>query len=57
MQEKRTTPVSTTTLKDWQNRQKADPAFVAAADTFEIGYQIACLRIQRGLKVDFHKQY
>jgi len=42
-------PISITTLKDWQSRQQADPAFVAAADVLELGYQIARLRIQRGL--------
>lgn len=43
------TPISTTTLMDWQNRQQADLAFVAAAESLELGYQIARQRIQRGL--------
>ncbi len=42
-------PISPTTFKDWQARQQADPDFVAAAGTFEIGYQFTRLRIQRGL--------
>jgi hypothetical protein len=42
-------PISTTTLKDWQNRQQADPDFVFASDTLEIGYQNARLRMLRGL--------
>ncbi|MBN2385635.1 MAG: helix-turn-helix transcriptional regulator [Anaerolineales bacterium] len=35
-------------MKDWQSRQRADPAFVAAADALELGYQITRLCIQRG---------
>ncbi|MFA5873631.1 MAG: helix-turn-helix transcriptional regulator [Anaerolineales bacterium] len=42
-------PVSKKTFKDWQAEQQQDPEFVAAADELEPGYQIAHLRIQRGL--------
>jgi DNA-binding XRE family transcriptional regulator len=42
-------PVSKKTLKDWQAEQLQDPEFVAAANELEPGYQIARLRIQRGL--------
>ena len=42
-------PVSKKTLKDWQAEQLLDPEFVAAANELEPGYQIARLRIQRGL--------
>jgi DNA-binding XRE family transcriptional regulator len=42
-------PISKKTLKDWQNKQLQDPEFVAAAFELEPGYQIARLRIQRGL--------
>jgi DNA-binding XRE family transcriptional regulator len=43
------TPVSKKTLKGWQAQQLKDPEFVAAASELEPGYQIARLRIQRGL--------
>jgi len=43
------TPVSKKTLKGWQAQQLKDPEFVAAANELEPGYQIAHLRIQRGL--------
>jgi DNA-binding XRE family transcriptional regulator len=43
------TPVSKKTLKSWQAQQLKDPEFVAAANELEPGYQIARLRIQRGL--------
>ena len=43
------TPVSKKTLKGWQAQQLIDPEFVAAANELEPGYQIARLRIQRGL--------
>ena len=43
------TPVSKNTLKGWQAQQLKDPEFVAAANELEPGYQIARLRIQRGL--------
>jgi DNA-binding XRE family transcriptional regulator len=42
-------PVSKKTLKGWQAQQLKDPEFVAAANELEPGYQIARLRIQRGL--------
>ena len=42
-------PVSKKTFKDWQTEQLQDPEFVAAAHELEPGYQIARLRIQRGL--------
>jgi DNA-binding XRE family transcriptional regulator len=43
------TPVSKKTLKGWQAQQLKDPEFVAATNELEPGYQIARLRIQRGL--------
>jgi len=42
-------PVSKKTLKDWQVEQLQNPEFVAAANELEPGYQIARLRILRGL--------
>lgn len=42
-------PISKTSFKDWQVEQLKDPEFVAAAGEQEPGYQIARLRIQRGL--------
>lgn len=42
-------PISPTTFHEWQDQQQADPDFVAAANTLEIGYQFTRLRIQRGL--------
>jgi DNA-binding XRE family transcriptional regulator len=42
-------PVSKMTYKDWLAEQQQDSAFVAAANELEPGYQIARLRIQRGL--------
>jgi transcriptional regulator with XRE-family HTH domain len=42
-------PISKTSFKDWQVEQLKDPEFVAAASELEPGYQIARLRIQRGL--------
>jgi DNA-binding XRE family transcriptional regulator len=42
-------PVSKKTLKNWQAQQLKDPEFVAAANELEPGYQVARLRIQRGL--------
>lgn len=42
-------PLSPTTFPDWQSQQQVDPDFVAAANTLEIGYQVARLRLQRGL--------
>ncbi len=38
-----------TSFKDWQAEQKKDPGFVAALNELEPGYQIARLRIRRGL--------
>lgn len=43
------THVSKKTLKDWQAEQLRDPEFVAAANELEPGYQVARLRIKRGL--------
>lgn len=42
-------PVSTYTFKNWQKEQLSDPEFIAAAHELEPGFQIACLRIERGL--------
>ncbi len=42
-------PVSTYTFKDWQAAQLADPEFLQAAHELEPGFQVACLRIERGL--------
>jgi DNA-binding XRE family transcriptional regulator len=42
-------PISKTSFKDWQAEQLKDPEFVAAFRELEPGYQIARLRIQRGL--------
>ena len=42
-------PISKTNYKDWQAEQLKDPEFVAAARELEPGYQIARLRIQRGM--------
>lgn len=42
-------PLSKTTFEDWQKEQLKDPKFVAAAGELEPGYQIARLRIQKGL--------
>lgn len=42
-------PLSPTTFPEWQNQQQADPDFVAMSGILEIGYQVARLRIQRGL--------
>ncbi len=42
-------PISKTSFKDWQAEQVKDPEFVEAANELEPGYQIARLRIQRGL--------
>lgn len=42
-------PVSRTTLEDWQARQRQDLEFVEAERELEVGYQIARLRILRGL--------
>jgi DNA-binding XRE family transcriptional regulator len=42
-------PISSIAFQDWQAEQQQDPEFVAAANEMEPGYQIARLRIQRGL--------
>ena len=42
-------PVSKKSFKDWQTEQRQDPDFVAAERELEPGYQVARLRIQRGL--------
>lgn len=42
-------PISKTSFNEWQAEQLKDPEFVAAANELEPGYQIARLRIQRGL--------
>lgn len=42
-------PISKTTFKDWQKEQLKDPEFAAIARELEPGYQIARLRIARGL--------
>ena len=43
------TPVSNKTFKDWQAELRQNPDFVAAERELEPGYQVARLRIQRGL--------
>jgi HTH-type transcriptional regulator / antitoxin HipB len=43
------TPVSKKNFKDWQAEQHQDLDFVAAERELEPGYQVARLRIQRGL--------
>jgi DNA-binding XRE family transcriptional regulator len=42
-------PVSKTTFKNWQDQQRQDADFVAESLELEAGYQIARLRILRGL--------
>jgi len=42
-------PISKTTFKDWQKEQLNDPEYAAIARELEPGYQIARLRIARGL--------
>lgn len=42
-------PISKTSFKEWQAQQSQDPEFVAESLELEAGYQIARLRIQRGL--------
>ncbi len=42
-------PVSKKTFKNWQKDQLNDPEFLAAVTDLEPGYQIARLRIMRGL--------
>ncbi len=41
--------LSKKTFKNWQEEQLKDPEFAAAAYELEPGYQIARLRIMRGL--------
>jgi HTH-type transcriptional regulator/antitoxin HipB len=43
------TPASKKNFKDWQAEQHQDLDFVAAERELEPGYQVARLRIQRGL--------
>ena len=47
-------PISKTTLTDWQNAQAQDPEFVAAEREMETGYQIARLE-QAGLNALLEK--
>lgn len=42
-------PLSKTTFKEWKKEQFKDPKFTAIARELEPGYQIARLRIARGL--------
>jgi DNA-binding XRE family transcriptional regulator len=42
-------PISKKTSKEWQAEQRQDPEFVSAERELEPGYQVARLRIQRGL--------
>ncbi len=42
-------PISSIAFQDWQAQQETNPEFIAAANEMEPGYQIARLRIQRGL--------
>ena len=43
------TPISTITFEDWQKERLGDPEFAAELQALEPGYQIARLRIARGL--------
>jgi DNA-binding XRE family transcriptional regulator len=43
------TPISTFTFEDWEREKLNDPEFVAAQAELGPGYQIARLRIARGL--------
>lgn len=36
-------------FEDWETEKLQDPAFTAAAESLEPGYQVARLRMQRGL--------
>ena len=36
-------------FEDWESEKNKDPEFIAAAEKLEPGYQIARLRILRGL--------
>ena len=42
-------PISKTSFEEWQANQNLDPEFAAESLTLELGYQIARLRMQRGL--------
>ncbi|HLE14065.1 MAG TPA: helix-turn-helix transcriptional regulator [Anaerolineales bacterium] len=42
-------PISKTTFEDWEAKQLQDPEFVEALKELEPGYQIARLRILRGM--------
>lgn len=42
-------PLSKTTFPDWEAEQIQNPEFVGAVQESEIGYQVARLRVQRGL--------
>ncbi len=43
------TPISNVTFEDWQEEKLSDPEFLAEVQALEPGYQIARLRIARGL--------
>ena len=38
-----------TRFEDWQAKKEHDPAFIAAAEALEPGYQVTRLRMLRGL--------
>ena len=42
-------PVSKITFQEWQAQQRQDSEFVAESLAFEAGYQIARLRLLRGM--------
>jgi len=42
-------PVSKITFQEWQAQQRQDPKFVAESLELEAGYQIARLRLLRGM--------
>ncbi len=42
-------PLSKTTLRDWEAEHLQSPDFVEAVQVLESGYQVARLRMQRGL--------
>ena len=43
------TPISSYPFEDWQKERLRDPEFAAEVQTLEPGYQIARLRLARGL--------
>jgi len=45
----KTRSMSNLTFRDWQALQNQDPAFVMESRRFELGYQIARLRLLRGM--------